>query len=251
MISKTHGIALRIDPFSKTSHIISWLTPDKGRISTLAKGAMRPRSAFLGQYDLFYTCELVYYPGTRSALGILKECSPVNHRDGMRTRWKSFLAASYFADVLHRIPETDAPNLSLYRFAGRMFDFLAKQDCSVNALYWAELKLLSMLGVGPRLLSCVACGSSSIPVSGPTSFSIPRGGLICDSCRVGAKDEIIPVNQDTLAMLRQWQQASTPLIAERTACSDHQNGMIDKILTNFMTYHVESSTSRSVALAML
>ena len=48
---KTDAICLGIHPWSKTSHVTSWLTPS-GRVATVVKGAVPPKSAFLGQYDL-------------------------------------------------------------------------------------------------------------------------------------------------------------------------------------------------------
>lgn len=60
MIIKTTGLVLRLDPFSKTSQVITWLTPDHGRTVTLAKGAKRVKSNLVGQYDCFYTCELLF-----------------------------------------------------------------------------------------------------------------------------------------------------------------------------------------------
>ena len=51
---KSEAICLDIRPWSRTSHVVEWLTPH-GKIRTLVKGAVRPKSAFLGQYDLNYT----------------------------------------------------------------------------------------------------------------------------------------------------------------------------------------------------
>ncbi len=251
MISKTHGITLRIDPFSKTSHVVSWLTPDKGRITTLVKGAMRPRSPFLGQYDLFYTCELIYYPGLRSSLGILKECTPLNWRTGLRENWKSCLAASYLTDLVNRLSPSGAAHGNEYRFVGRMLDFLAKQGGDINTLLWAELKLLTLLGVGPRLHACVACGSGMFPTSKPAAFSIPRGGLLCATCRANADGAIVPISHDALAMLRLWQQAPTPLIAKRTSCTEPQHKVMNTLLGGFLAHHLESSRSRDIAMEML
>ena len=70
-IIKTHGIVLSIHPWSQTSHVVTWLTPDHGPVTTLVKGAVRPKSAFLGQYDLNYTCEIVYYADTRRVLATM------------------------------------------------------------------------------------------------------------------------------------------------------------------------------------
>src|ERR1041385_483360 len=54
MEERTTGIILRTRPLTETSLIVQWLTPDLGRIATIAKGARRPKSPFRGQLDLFY-----------------------------------------------------------------------------------------------------------------------------------------------------------------------------------------------------
>ena len=43
MIQSATGIILRTRPLTETSVIVNWLTPDCGRISTVAKGARRPK----------------------------------------------------------------------------------------------------------------------------------------------------------------------------------------------------------------
>ena len=80
MIQKTTGIVLRVIPFSRTSHVIQWLTSSHGRMATIAKGAQRPKSLLLGQYDLFYTCEILFYPRERTGLHVLRECAPLAPR---------------------------------------------------------------------------------------------------------------------------------------------------------------------------
>lgn len=251
MITKTHAIALRIDPYSRTSHVVSWLCPDKGRITTLVKGALRNRSAFLGQYDLFYTCELVYYPGVRSSLGILKECTALKTRPELREDWKACVTASYLADLLHRLTPAGVANGALYLFAGRVLDFLADKGGDVNTLHWAELKLLELVGVGPSLTACVGCGSREFPSTRMAAFSIPRGGLLCQSCRGQSEGHLIPLQHDTLAMMRGWQVTPTPMIAKRTSCTLPQRAVMEKLLGGFLTYHLESSRAREIAMDML
>ena len=63
--------------------MVSWLTPDTGVVSTVVKGAVRPKSAFLGQYDLFYECELVYYVRERGDAHAIREVSPLKMREGL------------------------------------------------------------------------------------------------------------------------------------------------------------------------
>ena len=58
MIQNATGLILRTLPLTETSLIVRWLTPEFGRISTVARGARRPQSAFHGKLDLFYEADL-------------------------------------------------------------------------------------------------------------------------------------------------------------------------------------------------
>ena len=68
MILATPAIALRVSPFSRTSRMVTWLTPAYGRLVTSIKGACRPKSAFLGQFDLASRCELLFYRRERDGV---------------------------------------------------------------------------------------------------------------------------------------------------------------------------------------
>ena len=88
-IRKTEAVVLRIHPFSNTSQMVVWLTQEGFRLPTAVKGAVRPKSAFLGQYDLFQTCELLYYTRTRDGVCIPRECCTLRRRDNLRVNGSS------------------------------------------------------------------------------------------------------------------------------------------------------------------
>src|SRR5580765_2597628 len=60
MIERATGLILRTRPLTETSLIVHWLTPDLGRLATVAKGARRPKSPFRGKLDLFYLAEFSF-----------------------------------------------------------------------------------------------------------------------------------------------------------------------------------------------
>lgn len=99
---KACAICIDIHPYSRTSHIVNWIT-EKGIISTLVKGAVRPKSQFLGQYDLNYTCDIIYYSTSKSDLHPLKECQPIKTRDFLRVNYKRLVCASYFRAIVSRM----------------------------------------------------------------------------------------------------------------------------------------------------
>jgi len=60
MSENTIGLILRTRPLTDTSLIVHWLTPEFGRLATVAKGARRPKSPFAGKLDLFYLADLSF-----------------------------------------------------------------------------------------------------------------------------------------------------------------------------------------------
>ena len=50
MYERTTGLILSLFPLTETSLVVHWLSPDMGRIGTVAKGARRPKSAFPVSY---------------------------------------------------------------------------------------------------------------------------------------------------------------------------------------------------------
>src|SRR4051795_11436510 len=83
-IENATGIILRTRLLSDTSLIVQWLTPNLGRISTVAKGARRPQSPFRGKLDLFYLADFNFARSRRSELHTLREVSIRDTRKAIR-----------------------------------------------------------------------------------------------------------------------------------------------------------------------
>ncbi len=252
MIEKTPAIVLRFYPFSDTSRVVAWLTPSAGRIATMVKGSQRPKSFFLGQYDLFYTCELVYYARERTGMHIARECAPLKTRDRFRTDWRACAAASYLSDLLFRVSPPDAPHANLFGLLDEGLDHLANEGGTAAYVYWFELKLLEALGLAPRLRHCLDCRRELPPGARPLRFSYARGGILCPQCVREDIEHSVGISPDTLAMLTAWQRARTPHAAFRTLGTPRQIGDIERLLGLFLHYHLDTALpSRNVALSML
>ena len=253
MIEKTQAIVLRYYPHSNTSRIVSWLTPDAGRMVTLVKGSLRPKSAFLGQYDLFYTCELVFYGRERSGVHIARECSPIKTRTRLREDWRACAAASYLADLLSRISPPDAPHTGLFDLLDAGLDHLAAGRAVAPLLFWFELRLLDLLGLAPRLQHCLECARELLPGTRHARFSYAEGGILCPACaKTDASASHAPISPDILAILGGWQRARSPQPALVTQCTAWQLGEIEKLLGLFLEYHLDTQLrSRAIALDTL
>ena len=150
--TKTRGIVLAISPWSQTSHVVSWLTPDSGVVSTVVKGAVRPKSAFLGQYDLFYECELVYYSRERGDAHAIREVCPLKTRDGLRGRWRETSLAGYAAWLASRLAPASGESAGWYALLDSLCDRLSDGEPDLEAeLLSLELGALRLSGLAPDL----------------------------------------------------------------------------------------------------
>lgn len=252
MILKTNAIVSRWAPVSETSRIVTWITRDHGRIATMIKGSQRPKSAFLGQYDLFYTCEILYYPREHGGLHIARECCPLKTRDRFRTDWKAAAAASYISDLVTRVSEQDAPRPELFDLLESALDDLIAEGAGPAFLAWFELRLLNALGLAPRLQRCIECSNELRPQARQVRFAYARGGILCPDCARGETKDTAPIGPDVLATLTAWQRATTSRAARSTQSTARQMEDVQNLLGLFLSYHLEIPLkSREVAMDLL
>ena len=183
---------LSVRPWSRTSHVVAWLTPDHGVVSTLVKGAVRPKSAFLGQYDLFYACELLYYARASGELHALREVAPRNLRESLRGRWRETALAAYAADLVRQLAPPDAESAAWYAFLDGFLDAVPGSPAGLVRL---EMELLRLAGLAPDF-------SGVDPAAAWSPFSVDRG-------RCGSGTRTVRLSPRTVAALRRPDAATT------------------------------------------
>lgn len=252
MTDRTNAIVLRVYPYSRTSHVVIWLSPGLGRLVTLVKGALRPKSRFLGQYDLFYTCELVYYTRERNGVHILKECSPLQYRPGLRERWRSAMAASYAVDLANRTSVPGPDHHGLFELTGHLLDYLDLNPPTSALLSWFEIRWMGQLGWAPQLAVCTTC-NKDLTTPSVAWFTPAWGGLKCPACAGHANpDDTWHLTPDLLAILRSWQNTPHPDTPAKTFCHPTQVLALQAFLGTILDYHLDLQTeSRSMVMDLL
>ena len=153
--TKTEAICLDIRPWSRTSHIVRWMTPD-GPVTTVVKGAVRPKSAFLGQYDLNYTCEIVFYSRAKGELHALRECSPLSTREKLRSNYRALVLAEHMRTQVAALAPHGGESESWHATLADALDSLCAGAADsprrlVAALLGFELEILSLSGLSPEV----------------------------------------------------------------------------------------------------
>src|SRR5215212_6174272 len=109
MDERASGLILRTRSLTETSLIVQWLTPDLGRIATVAKGARRPKSPFRGKLDLFYEADFSFARSRKSDLYNLREVALCDTHSKLRENLGWIQQASYFTTLVEQTTETETP----------------------------------------------------------------------------------------------------------------------------------------------
>jgi DNA repair protein RecO (recombination protein O) len=178
----TEGICLRRIEYSNTSQVASFLTPDVGRLSVMAKGVTRaPKKGIRTGFDLLGRYELIYTP--RRA-GSLQNLTYRNLRDefrGLRDGVKRILCGYYAAELALNLTIEGDPCPALYALMLRSLDGFARGRKLGVGVLLLELGALREHGSCPRFDACADCGRPA-PRQGTVAFSPAAGGPLCDRC---------------------------------------------------------------------
>ncbi len=151
MVERTQGLILRTRPLTETSLIVQWLTPDAGRIATVAKGARRPNSPFRGKLDLFYLADFSFSRSRRSDLHTLREVLLLDTHTRLREELGYLQQASYCAALIEQTTETETPLPTVFKLMTDLLNHLPTGPPQSPTTFTFEIKLLVELGLKPDL----------------------------------------------------------------------------------------------------
>jgi len=134
-------------PFGNTSLILRSLTREAGRVTFMARGAMRPKSPFAGTLDLFYLADFLYQPARTGEMHTLREVKLIEAHLGLRRSYPNLLAAQYFAALIETVTEAATPVEEEFGLFARALTYLCQTDISWRAVERFERRILVLEGI--------------------------------------------------------------------------------------------------------
>lgn len=176
---KTTGIVLRRFNLGEADRIISFLTPDRGKLRAVAKGVRRSKSRLAGHLELFSQTELMLAEGKN--LDIITSARLVRYYPVVAADYQRLIYAYLVTEMLDRLTEDSQPQADIYHMATEcLLEIDGKGGDALLELYF-KIRLLLGLGYGPSLSNCTVCGDSLI--EGDYWFSPELGGIVDQACR--------------------------------------------------------------------
>jgi DNA repair protein RecO (recombination protein O) len=181
---KTEAIVLRSLRYGEADRILHLYTPQRGRVSAIAKGVRRARSRFGGRLEPFFRLQLDLHEG-RGELLTVTGAQTVEGYPRLRSDARALDAAARACDAVGRLFETGEPHPNVFNLLCRRLSLLDTGAGAASGRSDAlafRLKLMLAAGLAPQLGACAGCGEREHLVG----FSGAAGGVVCGACEASS-----------------------------------------------------------------
>lgn len=197
MLTKDEAICIRAVDYSETSQIVTFFSRENGKISAIAKGSKRPKSAFGGTIELFSCGKVVFSDSNKQNLATLTEFEQQPDFPNLTCKFFILNCALFAAELLDRLTDEYDPHpllfdsfLQFLQDVGSQKAICNKQRDALALVILFQLSLLKEAGLQPSLNTCINC-KNKFTVDWPgTYFSSSANSLICRDCEASFPDKV-------------------------------------------------------------
>ncbi len=231
-IHKTEAVVIKTQPFRSSSLIVTFFTPQFGKIRGVVKGVHREGEVRQAGFEIFTHAEFVFYEKKRSDLHLISDAAILESRHAIRDRLDTIAYGSYFCELTDELTEVHDPHPEIFHLLQSAFHFLSViPPARLTSLF--EIKLLREMGWLPYLESCLNCGAKPLEQG---FFSVRQGALICEKCR-GNEQGAQPVGAPVLAVFRAYSKDALEDCL-RVSHSTVIENQIRFLITQFLNYRL-------------
>lgn len=228
-IRNDQGIVLRGYPFGEADRVVVLLSPNNGKLRTVAKGVRKTTSRFGGRLEPLTHVDLVLYEGRN--LDTITQVSIIEGFPRIRQDLDLVVAAGIMVEAADAVAQEDESSVRLFLLLQRGLRALESGIVGPDLITSFLLKLADVVGVAPALEACAACGRTD----DLHRFSFSNGGAVCDRCR---DDGGVRLRDGLTAYLAALVKADfTALPAEDRTLSGEAMG----VARRFVEYHLDRS----------
>jgi DNA repair protein RecO (recombination protein O) len=146
----TRGIVLSRTDYGEADRILHFLTPNRGKISAIAKGVRKSKSRLAGGIELFSVSDLSFIIG-RSEIYTITSARLVKYYDNIVKDLERTKAGYEFIRLLNKNTE-DNPEQAYFELLITVFEALDDPNISLELTsLWFNMQLIKLAGHTPNL----------------------------------------------------------------------------------------------------
>ena len=204
---RTPAVCLHKVDYSETSQVLRFFTPESGKISCIAKGSKRKKSAFLAPFELLSLYDLIRIEKRPGTLDILTKAERVRSFTRLRADWPRYVAACYVAEFVDEFAPEGQPIEDLYQQLVHVLERLEAGVPAADAVFSFEAQAFRALGYLPRLRECGVCRKPAVRPD--LYFSVRDGGALDPECRP-REERWFPVRRASLESIARFAAGDMP-----------------------------------------
>jgi len=229
---RTPAICLHKVDYSETSQVLRFFTAEAGKISCIAKGSKRKKSAFLAPFELLSQYDLIRIEKRPGTLDILTKAERVRSFTKLRADYPRYVAACYAAEFVDEFSPEGQPIDGLFEQLVHVLERLEAGVPAPDALFSFEAQALRSLGYLPRLRECGVCRKTV--TRSDLFFSVRDGGALDPECRP-REERWFPVRRASLESIARFADGDMPRdVMKRPLVME-----IRQVLDTCVRYHLE------------
>lgn len=184
---QTRGIILKRIDYAEADRILTFCTPDTGKLTAIAKGVRKPKSKLAGGIELFSVCDIGLVKG-RGSMDTLVSTRLRKHYGHVSADYDRLQIAYGFLRLIDKITESDAgpEYFELLMNGLEGLDDARLDDDSVACWFYAQS--MKLHGSVANLLEDI--NGHQLRESTTYAFSIEDGGFFASEHGVFAADDI-------------------------------------------------------------
>ncbi|HNY79693.1 MAG: DNA repair protein RecO [Sedimentisphaerales bacterium] len=215
MLTKDRAVCIRAVDYSETSQIVTFFARLAGKISAIAKGSKRAKSAFDGPIEVLSYGDIVFTGADKEKLATLTEYQQQPMRGGLRRNLFALDCVLFAAELLGRLTHDGDPHLILFDQFVQLIGDLDEQATGPRRdillrLVLFQLALLREVGLRPNLKTCANCKRSFSSDWRESYFSSSANGLVCRDCEMNFPERVQLSGPAARALANLGQIAKTP-----------------------------------------
>ena len=174
---KTKGIIIAENNFGEFDKMLTVLTPGVGKISCVAKGARRPKSALLAGTQFLCFSEYIMYKGANTYN--INSCETIEVFYNIRTDLEKLKYAVHITKIIQDVTTENQNCYKILQLFLNTLYMISETDKNLDlVLSIFKIKLSCYLGFEPQIRKCTNC-AETVDI---TSFSLRDSGFKCNSC---------------------------------------------------------------------
>lgn len=174
---KVNGVILSESNLGDFDKMLTMLTPNVGKISCVAKGARRPKSALLAGTQTFCFGEYLMYKGSNTYH--INSVETIEVFYNLRTDLDKLKYAVHINKIVQDVTHENQNCYNILQLVLNTLYTISETDKDLDLILSIfKLRLLCNLGYTPNLIECVNCRKREKL----NYFSIKDNGFKCEAC---------------------------------------------------------------------